>query len=268
MLLRSVNQAGLNLRSLVDDVSSQMSGLRQVTDDIAAGNGELSGRTETTASQLQQTAASIERLSETVQGSAHSATEAARLADEATAVASEGGTVVKDVVSTMEAINTQARKIGEIIGVIDSIAFQTNILALNAAVEAARAGEQGRGFSVVAAEVRTLASRSAEAAKEIRALIGSSVEQIDDGTQKVQMAGRTMDRIVQSVERVASRVKSISRSAQEQAEGIAQVSTSVADMDRNTQQNAALVEQASAAADSLRAQAATLSSMLTRFRLG
>ena len=267
-VIQSLGEVTHRLSGLVHDIRVTADQVSIASAEIATGNADLSSRTENTAAALQQTAASIERLSETVQGSAHSATEAARLADEATAVASEGGTVVKDVVSTMEAINTQARKIGEIIGVIDSIAFQTNILALNAAVEAARAGEQGRGFSVVAAEVRTLASRSAEAAKEIRALIGSSVEQIDDGTQKVQMAGRTMDRIVQSVERVASRVKSISRSAQEQAEGIAQVSTSVADMDRNTQQNAALVEQASAAADSLRAQAATLSSMLTRFRLG
>jgi len=267
-VIQSLDEVTTRLSGLVRDIRETADQVSLASAEIATGNADLSSRTENTAAALQQTAASIEHLSETVRGSAVSATEAARLADQATAVASEGGAVVKDVVSTMEAINVQARKIGEIIAVIDAIAFQTNILALNAAVEAARAGEQGRGFSVVAAEVRTLASRSADAAKEIRELIGSSVEQIDGGTQKVQLAGRTMVRIVESVESVASRVKDISVSALEQADGIAQVSAAVADMDRNTQQNAALVEQASAAADSLKAQAQTLSSMLTRFRLG
>jgi len=266
-VIQSLGEVTTRLSGLVRDIRDTADQVSLASAEIATGNADLSSRTENTAAALQQTSASIEHLSETVRSSALSAAEAAKLADQATAVACEGGSVVKDVVSTMEAINVQARKIGEIIAVIDAIAFQTNILALNAAVEAARAGEQGRGFSVVAAEVRTLASRSAEAAKEIRELIGSSVEQINGGTQKVQLAGKTMDRIVESVECVASRVKNISVSALEQADGIAQVSSAVADMDRNTQQNAALVEQASAAADSLKAQAAALSSMLTRFRL-
>ena len=176
------------------------------------------------------------------------------------------GAIVADVVTTMDDINRQAKKIGEIIGVIDGIAFQTNILALNAAVEAARAGEQGRGFSVVASEVRSLAQRSGDAAREIRTLISSSVEQIDAGAGKVQAAGQTMGRIVGAIEKVAQTVDDISRAAAEQASGIAQVNQSVAEMDRSTQQNAAMVEQASAATESLRSQAAHLVRLLTRFR--
>jgi len=266
-VIQALGEVTTRLSSLVRGIRETADQVSLASAEIALGNADLSSRTENTAAALEQTSASIEHLSETVRGSAVSATEAAKLADQAAAVAGEGGAVVKDVVSTMEAINSQARKIGEIISVIDAIAFQTNILALNAAVEAARAGEQGRGFSVVAAEVRTLASRSADAAKEIRELIGSSVDQIDGGTQKVQQAGRTMDRIVESVVSVASKVKDISVTALEQADGIAQVSAAMADMDRNTQQNAALVEQASAAADSLKAQASSLSAMLTRFTL-
>jgi len=256
--------------SLTEVVSSVRDGSESVSIasvEIAQGNNDLSGRTEQQASALQQTAASMEQLGATVNQNAESARHANHLAHEASQVASRGGEAVQQVIATMRGINDSSRRIADITGVIDGIAFQTNILALNAAVEAARAGEQGRGFSVVAAEVRTLASRSADAAKEIRELIGSSVDQIDGGTQKVQQAGRTMDRIVESVVSVASKVKDISVTALEQADGIAQVSAAMADMDRNTQQNAALVEQASAAADSLKAQASSLSAMLTRFTL-
>jgi len=178
----------------------------------------------------------------------------------------QGGTAVSEVVSAMNAINTQGRKIAEIIGTIDSIAFQTNILALNAAVEAARAGEQGRGFAVVASEVRTLAQRSGEAAKEIRSLIGASVEQVDVGTGKVEVAGQTMARVVDSIQKVSQMVGDITRAAAEQADGIAQVNSAVAEMDKSTQQNAAMVEEATAATESLRTQASQLVESLTRFR--
>jgi methyl-accepting chemotaxis protein len=234
--------------------------------EIANGNADLSARTENTAAALQQTAASIEELSATIRNSADNARQADTLARDASAVAREGGAVVGDVIATMDAINAQAKKIGEIIAVIDGIAFQTNILALNAAVEAARAGEQGRGFSVVASEVRTLAHRSADAAKEIRTLISSSVERIESGVGKVNAAGQTMTRIVTAIENVSTTVGEISSAAAQQAGGIAQISQAVTEMDRSTQQNAALVEEASAATEALRGQAQSLVQMLTRFR--
>ncbi len=254
-------------------LSEMVSGIRDSADqvsrasaEIAQGNADLSSRTENTAAALQQTAASIEELASTIRHGADNARSADTLARSASDVAREGGAVVGDVIATMDQINAQAKKIGEIIGVIDGIAFQTNILALNAAVEAARAGEQGRGFSVVASEVRTLAQRSAEAAREIRSLIGASVDSIETGVGKVQQAGHTMQRIVGAIERVSVTVGEISSAAGQQAQGIEQVSQAVSEMDRSTQQNAALVEQATAATESLRAQAQALAGMLARFR--
>ncbi len=254
------------LSEVVSGIRASADHVSQASSEIAQGNADLSTRTENTAAALQQTAASIEELATTIRHGADNARTADTLARDASDVARQGGTVVGDVIATMDDINAQAKKIGEIIGVIDGIAFQTNILALNAAVEAARAGEQGRGFSVVASEVRTLAQRSADAAREIRTLIGTSVERIDAGVGKVQLAGQTMTRIVGAIERVSTTVGEISSAASQQAQGIEQVSQAVAEMDRNTQQNAALVEQASAATESLRTQAQTLASMLARFR--
>jgi len=265
-LLAALGSVQGNLSEVVTGIRSSAEQVSQASSEIASGNADLSQRTENTAAALQQTAASIEELSATIRNSADSARQADTLAREASSVAREGGAVVGDVIATMDQINVQAKKIGEIIGVIDGIAFQTNILALNAAVEAARAGEQGRGFSVVASEVRTLAQRSAEAAKEIRSLIGSSVERIDVGVGKVRVAGETMNRIVGAIQRVSTTVEEISTAATQQAEGIGQISQAVSEMDRSTQQNAALVEQASAATESLRAQAQSLEQMISRFR--
>jgi methyl-accepting chemotaxis protein len=265
-VLQALGEVSQNLNGLVVDIRRTAEEISTASGEIASGNTDLSARTEGTASALQQAAASIEQLSATLRTSADNAREANAKARDASNVAREGGAVVADVVSTMDAINSQAKKIGEIIGTIDGIAFQTNILALNAAVEAARAGEHGRGFAVVAAEVRSLAQRSADAAKEIRSLISSSVEQIDNGVHKVRTAGQTMDRIVGAIEQVANTVEDISRATAEQASGIAQVNQSVAEMDRSTQQNAAMVEEATAATESLRNQAASLVQMLGRFR--
>ncbi len=265
-VLTALQAVSRSLGGIVNGIRATADEINTASAEIASGNADLSARTESTASSLQETAASIEELSATIKTSAENARAANRLAREASAVADEGGVAVADVVSTMGAINDQARKIGEIIGVIDGIAFQTNILALNAAVEAARAGEHGRGFSVVAQEVRTLAQRSAEAAREIRTLIGNSVERIDEGAGKVQQAGATMSRIVESIQRVTATVDGITRAAEEQAAGIEQINVAVADMDRTTQQNAAMVEQASAATESLKGQAQQLVQLLTRFR--
>jgi len=265
-VLAALDKVAANLAGLVQDIRGTAEQINAASGDIASGNSDLSARTENTASALQEAAASIEELATTIRQSADNARAASHLATEASNVARQGGDMVTDVVQTMTAINGSARKIADIIGVIDGIAFQTNILALNAAVEAARAGEQGRGFAVVAGEVRTLAQRSGDAAREIRTLISSSVEQIEAGAAKAQNAGQTMTRIVQSIEQVSSTVADISRSADEQATGIAQVNQTVAEMDRNTQQNAAMVEQASAATESLSAQADSLVQMLGRFR--
>ena len=265
-VLAALGEVTHNLSTIVSEIRHTADQINTASGEIASGNADLSARTENTASALQQAAASIEQLSVTLRRSADNAREANTLAHTASSVAREGGVIVADVVTMMDAINVQAKKIGEIIGTIDGIAFQTNILALNAAVEAARAGEQGRGFSVVASEVRSLAQRSSEAAREIRNLIGSSVEQIDAGVDKVQHAGQTMERIVGAIERVTQTVQDISRATAEQASGIAQVNQSVAEMDRSTQQNAAMVEQASAATESLRLQAGRLVELLTRFR--
>jgi methyl-accepting chemotaxis protein len=234
---------------------------------VAGGNQDLSQRTEQTASSLQQAASSMTQLTGTVRQSAEAASQANQLADSASSVARRGGAVVGEVVSTMDQISTASRRIADIIGVIDGIAFQTNILALNAAVEAARAGEQGRGFAVVAGEVRSLAQRSAEAAKEIKSLIGSSVERVEAGSRLVQEAGGTMNEIVASVQRVSDIIGEISAAAGEQSSGIGQVSQSVTQLDAMTQQNAALVEQSAAAAESLREQSQRLSGLVSAFRL-
>jgi methyl-accepting chemotaxis protein len=274
---RSQDETGQMLRALAamqGSLSRTVSQVRNTADSVATGsaqiaqgNQDLSSRTEQQASALQQTAATMEELGTTVRNNADSAQQANQLAKGATEVATQGGTVVNQVVTTMRSINDSSRKIGDIIGVIDGIAFQTNILALNAAVEAARAGEQGRGFAVVASEVRSLAQRSADAAKEIKALIGRSVEQVEQGTVLVDQAGKTMDEIVGSIQRVSDIVAEISSASAEQSSGVQQVSQAVTQMDQSTQQNSALVEQSAAAANSLRSQAQQLVHSVAVFKL-
>jgi methyl-accepting chemotaxis protein len=235
--------------------------------EIAAGNIDLSARTEEQASSLEETAASMEELTSTVQQNTEHVRHANELASKASAVAVQGGDVVREVVGTMGSINASAKRIVDIIGVIDGIAFQTNILALNAAVEAARAGEQGRGFAVVASEVRNLAQRSAAAAKEIKALIGDSVDKVDAGSRLVDTAGATMSEVVASVKRVTDIMGEITNAGQEQSAGIAQVNQAINQMDQVTQQNAALVEEAAAAADSMQIQAQQLLAVVGTFKL-
>jgi methyl-accepting chemotaxis protein len=235
--------------------------------EIAAGNADLSQRTEEQASSLEETASSMEELASTVKQNAENAKQANALAASASEVAVKGGRVVGEVVQTMSSINDASKKIADIISVIDGIAFQTNILALNAAVEAARAGEQGRGFAVVASEVRTLAQRSAGAAREIKALISDSVHKVEAGTRLVDGAGKTMDEIVTSVKRVTDIVAEIAAATSEQSSGIEQVNHAVTQMDQVTQQNAALVEEAAAAAESMRRQAAALAREVAAFKL-
>ena len=254
---------------------SMMRELRQASDsigtasvEIATGNQDLSSRTEQTASNLEETAASMEELTSTVRQSADAARQANQLAASAAEIAARGGDVVAQVVTTMDEINHSSKKINDIIGVIDGIAFQTNILALNAAVEAARAGEQGRGFAVVAGEVRNLAQRSAQAAKEIKGLIGASVDRVEAGSKLVADAGNTMSEIVGSVQRVSDIIGEITAAAGEQSDGIGQVNTAVAQLDQMTQQNAALVEESAAAAESLKDQARRLSELISFFRTG
>jgi methyl-accepting chemotaxis protein len=251
---------------LVGQVRASSESIQVASSEVASGNADLSARTEQAASNLQQTAASMEQLNSTLLQSADAARQASRLASTAAQEATQGGAVVAQVVSTMNEINTSSRQIAEIIGVIDSIAFQTNILALNAAVEAARAGEQGRGFSVVASEVRSLAGRSAQAAKEIRGLIGASVDKVQAGSQLVANAGQSMDQIVTSVQRVAQMIGEISAASGEQSDGIGQVNTAVTQLDQMTQQNAALVEQSSAASESLKDQASRLLQVVAAFK--
>lgn len=266
MILRAVNQSGLNLRSLVDDVNEQVTGVQIASSEISQGNHNLSGRTEQTASNLQETASSMEQIAANVSNNADSARQAAELATGASTLASRGGEVVRDVVHTMQAISQSSQQIADIIGVIDAIAFQTNILALNAAVEAARAGEQGRGFAVVASEVRNLAGRSADAAKEIKLLIGDSVSKVQAGMQQAEHAGQAMQEIVAEVQRVTHLIGEISQATTEQAMGIGQVNIAVAQLEQMTQQNAALVEQSAAAAESLRGQADRLAEAVSVFR--
>jgi len=267
-LVREVEGMRARYQSALSQVRSSVDSISTASAEIASGNQDLSMRTEQTASNLQRTASSMEELTATVRQSADSARQANQLATSAAEVAARGGTVVGQVVTTMEDINHSSRKIADIISVIDGIAFQTNILALNAAVEAARAGEQGRGFAVVASEVRNLAQRSAEAAKEIKGLIGASVDKVTSGTALVQHAGSTMDEIVHSVQRVSDTIGEITSAASEQSDGIGEVNTAINQLDQMTQQNAALVEQSAAAAASLQDQAQRLAQAVAVFRLG
>ena len=255
------------LEGIVGNIRSAAEQIHGGSGEISTGNQDLSNRTEQQASQLQQTAASVEELTATVQRNAESAREASTLAGQASGVAAQGGELVGSVVRTMDEIEDGSRQIADIVSVIDGIAFQTNILALNAAVEAARAGEQGRGFAVVAGEVRSLAQRSAEAAREIKALIGASVERVEAGSRLVADAGATMQDIVSQVQRVSSLIGEISTASGEQTSGIAQVSAAVTQIDEATQQNSALVEQSAAAADSLQQQAVRLVQAVGVFRL-
>ncbi|HNJ83776.1 MAG TPA: methyl-accepting chemotaxis protein [Piscinibacter sp.] len=258
--LGRVQQTLLQVRASAGNVNT-------ASDEIATGNHDLSARTEQAASSIQETASAMEQLTATVRNSADSARQANQLAASAAEVAQRGGAVVSQVVSTMDEINHSSKKISDIIGTIDGIAFQTNILALNAAVEAARAGEQGRGFAVVASEVRSLAQRSAEAAREIKGLIVASVERVEAGSKLVADAGQTMDEIVGSVKRVSDVIGEISTASGEQSDGIGQVGVAITQLDQMTQQNAALVEESTAAAESLRQQAQRLNEALAGFRL-
>ncbi|MDD5336794.1 MAG: methyl-accepting chemotaxis protein [Rhodoferax sp.] len=266
-LLQALKEMNDSLVRMVGEVRSGTDTIATASSQIAAGNLDLSSRTEQQASSLEETAAAMEQLTSTVKQNADNARQANQLAVAASGVAIKGGSVVSDVVGTMGAINASSRKIVDIIGVIDGIAFQTNILALNAAVEAARAGEQGRGFAVVAAEVRNLAQRSAAAAKEIKTLIGDSVAKVEEGSQQVAQAGQTMDEIVDSVKRVTDIMAEITAASQEQSSGIEQVNQAITQMDQVTQQNAALVEEAAAAAASLQEQAGNLSQVVSVFKL-
>jgi methyl-accepting chemotaxis protein len=267
-MMRAIAHMRDQLVRLVGDVRHGTDNIAVASEEIATGNHDLSVRTEQTASNLQQTASSMEQLTATVKQSADSARQANQLAASAAQVAQRGGQVVNQVVTTMDDINASSRKIADIISVIDGIAFQTNILALNAAVEAARAGEQGRGFAVVASEVRSLAGRSAEAAKEIKLLINTSVQKVDGGSTLVAQAGQTMTEIVGSVQRVTDIMGEITAAASEQSDGIAQVNGAIGQLDQMTQQNAALVEQSAAAASSMKDQAQRLAQVVASFKLG
>ena len=267
-LLYVMKQMAQNLRTLVGEVSGGAHTVSDTSAQIAQGNLDLSQRTEEQASTLEETASSMEELTSTVTQNAQNARQASQLAVGAAEVARKGGQVVGQVVSTMTGISESSRKIADIISVIDGIAFQTNILALNAAVEAARAGEQGRGFAVVAAEVRNLAQRSAAAAKEIKVLIGDSVDKVQTGTRLVDDAGKTMEEIVTSVKKVSDLIAEIAAASQEQSSGIEQVNTAITQMDQVVQQNASLVEEATAATESMKEQASSLLQTVARFKLG
>ena len=266
-LLGALRQTNVNLHSIIGDVRANFEEISQATGEIADGNMDLSGRTESQATSLQQTAASMEELTSTVQQSASNVASANVLAERAQQVAAHGGDIVSQVVSTMGDINAASSRILDIIGLIDGIAFQTNILALNASVEAARAGEQGRGFAVVASEVRGLAQRSASAAKEIKALIDDSLQKVQAGTALTNSAGQTMGEVIESVRRVSQVMGEISDSTREQSTGIGQVNQAVIQIDDLTQQNAALVEQAAAAAGNLAQQTRCVSQAMAVFKL-
>jgi methyl-accepting chemotaxis protein len=266
-LLHALNRMSSSLVRIVGDVRSGTDTITTASSEIAAGNLDLSSRTEQQASSLEETASSMEELTSTVKQNAENARQANQLAASAAEVAQRGGSVVSDVVQTMASIDQSSKKIVDIIGVIDGIAFQTNILALNAAVEAARAGEQGRGFAVVASEVRNLAQRSASAAKEIKSLIDDSVGKVEAGTRLVGQAGSTMDEVVHSIQRVTAIMAEISNASVEQTHGIEQINMAISQMDHVTQQNAALVEQAAAAAGSMQEQAARLADAVSIFKL-
>ncbi|WP_409266046.1 methyl-accepting chemotaxis protein [Massilia sp. BHUDP2] len=266
-LMRALGAMNDSLAGIVGRVRAGTGTIAVASGEIAAGNQDLSARTEQQASALEETAASMEELTSTVKQNADNARQANRLAGEAAMIAGQGGEMVAEVVSTMGAINDASRKIADIIGVIDGIAFQTNILALNAAVEAARAGEQGRGFAVVATEVRNLAHRSASAAKEIKALIDDSVSKVAEGSSQVDRTGVTMNEIVRSIGQVTVIMNEIANASEEQRAGIEQVNGAIVEMDRVTQQNAALVEEAAAAAVAMQEQAAELAQVVGTFRL-
>ncbi len=265
-VITGINATGQHIKNLVSEIKEATEAINTAAKEIASGNNDLSHRTEQQAASLEETAASMEELTSTVQANTENAKQANRLAKNASEIADEGVTVVGKVVNTMESINESSNKIADIISVIDSIAFQTNILALNAAVEAARAGEQGRGFAVVASEVRNLAQRASSAAGEIRGLIADSVEKVEDGSRLVNQAGRTIKEIVNSVQRVTMIMSEISAASVEQSSGIAQVNQAIAQMDDVTQQNAALVEQAAAAAESMEEQTQNLSTTVAVFK--
>jgi aerotaxis receptor len=265
-LMRALQQTNVNLRSIIGDVRMNVEVIGHATQEIASGNMDLSGRTESQASSLEETSSSMEEMTSTVRQNAENAKQANQLAGNASEIAVKGGKVVGDVVNTMASISTSSKKIVDIIGVIEGISFQTNILALNAAVEAARAGEQGRGFAVVAGEVRNLAQRSAAAAKEIKALIDDSVDKVDAGSKQVDQAGATMNEIVQAVKRVTDIMAEISAASQEQNSGIEQINQAILQMDETTQQNAALVEEAAAAAHSLEDQTMSLAKAVSVFK--
>ena len=266
-LLGSLREMNDSLTGIVGRVRQAAELVTSASSEIAIGNSDLSSRTEEQASSLEETAASIEEMTATVNQNAQNASQASGVAIEAAEVARKGGAAVDEVVKTMEGIQSSSRRISDIIGVIDSIAFQTNILALNAAVEAARAGEQGRGFAVVAGEVRSLAQRSAEAAKEIKSLITDSVRRVDDGARIADDAGKTMTEVVASVNRVSNIIGEIASATSEQSTGIAQVNQAVADLDKVTQQNASLVEESTAASESLKELAGEMSQAVSVFRL-
>lgn len=266
-LLRALARMQQALNESVTNVRRSADSIATASEEVSNGGQDLSARTEAAAASIEETSAALQQVTETVRHSSTSAQQAHQLASAASTVAVKGGEVVARVVSTMDGIQSSSRKIGDIIGVIDGIAFQTNILALNAAVEAARAGEQGRGFAVVATEVRTLAQRSAQAAREIKELISSSVDQVEGGAQLVGEAGRTMDEVVGSVQQVSHLIGEIASAIKEQTQSVVEVNTAISQLDSMTQQNAALVEQSAAASESLRDQAGRLIEVVARFRL-
>ncbi|WP_033568606.1 methyl-accepting chemotaxis protein [Dickeya undicola] len=268
MLMSAMAAMNHKLREMIGEIREGVSNVASAASEIAAGNTDLSSRTEQQSAAVVETAASMEQLTSTVKQNADNAHHASQLAADASGNATKGGEIVNNVVSTMNEIAVSSRRISEITSVINGIAFQTNILALNAAVEAARAGEQGRGFAVVAGEVRNLAQRSAQAAKEIETLIGESVNRVNTGSSLVESAGKTMDEIIRSISHVHDIMDEIASASDEQSRGINQISTAVAEMDATTQQNAALVEESSAAANSLEEQAQTLEHAVSVFRLG
>jgi len=265
-IARAFNDFTESLRGIIHEVKQASSEVKTAAHEIATGNADLSSRTESQASSIQQSASSIQQLHSSTMANAESAREANRIAHEAAALATEGGNKVSEVIATMGGITASSKRIGEIIGVIDSIAFQTNILALNAAVEAARAGEQGRGFAVVASEVRTLAQRSGDAARDIRQLIQKSTEDVETGASRVDDAGRTISQVVESVRSVSALMALIVEATQQQTGGIGEVNNAVNQIDQMTSQNAALVEQAAAAATSLSDQSSRLVDAVGRFR--
>lgn len=266
-LFRALSQLNVNLQAIVGDVRREVDGLTQTAREVAAGNQDLSNRTEAQAANLEQTAASMEQLTTAVQQNHHTSTQANDVVSRTRTVATQGGDEVSAVMNTMSDIQTSARRIGDIIGVIDGIAFQTNILALNAAVEAARAGEQGRGFAVVASEVRALARRTTDAAREVKTLVGDSVNKADAGSAAVQAAGQTIGEVVQSVQSVAQMMQKISSASHTQSTGISQVNQAVTQLDSVTQQNAALVEQSAATAQTLSNQAQALAGAVRIFKV-